>query len=197
MRAPASAHPQPHLLLPVCFFHGLGGLSVHVLMAARSFSCVYSLLLLCVWWSAFFRLLDFFLFVIKPMWGFILVFIMVLWGLMTAFATQMSENCKYQWFSKISKSMLGVWRGDDSTSEVRRLPAVVSSRAAGLSASVFPPPRPTSDPSWRGLSCFPWDVFVIQLSLISPPDQVTCKPGVTATAVRRPRALPLLLRGVP
>ena len=96
LRVPASPHPHRLLLLPFCLFHSHPGLNVQVLMAWRSFhvfiSCYCS-----VWWSSFFWLLDFhfFLFIIKPMWGFILVFIVILWGRMTVFATQMSENWKY------------------------------------------------------------------------------------------------------
>lgn len=50
----------------------------------------------------------------------------------------------------------------------------------------------------EGVSAAFHEMFsVIQLSLISPPDQMISKPGVTAMAVCRPRALLLLLRGVP
>ena len=80
----------------------------------------------------------------------------------------------------------------------RFLSAVVSSSCAGLSACQVSSPVSYT---WLQLKVsqlvFHKMFFIIQLSLISPPDQMISKPGVTTMAVCWPRDLPLLLRGVP
>lgn len=89
-----------------------------------------------------------------------LVFVMILWGLMTVFATQMSENCKYQWFFK--EFSRACWECDVGMTAPQKSGSFWLSSAAAVLASlpsVFPPLCPTHDSSWRCLSRFPIRCF--------------------------------------